>query len=64
MLSRVATQVLQGDLEAVGADRDRWRQQSKDARDEAAGAGHKVAAQEAELSTARSRLEAMQAWPG
>lgn len=44
----------------MAADRDTWRQQAQDARDEAAGAAHRLAAQDAELSTARSRLEAVQ----
>ena len=61
MLACATTQVLQGDMDAVIADRDQWRQQAKDARDEAAGAAQKIAAQDGELSTARSRLEALQA---
>ena len=44
----------------MAADRDRWRQQATDTRDEAAIATQRLAAQEAELSTARSRLEAVQ----
>ena len=65
-LSRAAEQALQGDLEATAADRDEWRRQAKDAQDSAADAGHRLAAQDVELSTARTRLEAVQArrpWP-
>jgi hypothetical protein len=56
-----AHQMVHGDLEAAAAERDRWRQQAKDAGDEATGVGRRLAALDAELSTARSRLEAVQA---